>query len=99
MAVYQPRDWRETKPGWLLLEERQFDPKTGRNVAHIVLAGPDGERRTYVIDIRMYTYTELAALMAQAGLTPTAAYGSFDKTEYTRESHRMIVVAEKVGGA
>ena len=95
MHIYQPRDWRETKSGWVLVEDRKFDPKTGRNAGHITLIGPDGQRRTYELDIRMYTYTELAGLAARAGLQPAAAYGNFDKSDLSRTSHRMILVAQK----
>jgi len=95
MGVYQPHSWRETKTGWVILEDREWDATTGRNVSHTTLIGPEGQRRSYDVDIRMYAYTELAAMMSQAGLCPTATYGSFDRGELTRESDRMIVVAEK----
>ncbi|MFQ5811544.1 MAG: hypothetical protein ACE5JM_18145, partial [Armatimonadota bacterium] len=81
--------------GWFLLEEREWDSRTGRNTGHVTIVGPNGECRRYAMQVR--TYTELAGLMSQAGLQPTAAYGSFDKTELTRESQRMIVVTEKGG--
>ncbi|MGD8240358.1 MAG: methyltransferase domain-containing protein [Armatimonadota bacterium] len=99
MGAYEPRRWRETTPGWFLFEERQWDPRTGRNTTHATIVGPNGERRGYDVGLRMYTYTELAGLMSQAGLAPTAAYGSFDRGELARESRRMIVVAQKPGGS
>jgi SAM-dependent methyltransferase len=101
MGIYKPRRWTEGKTGWLTFEEREWDPITGRNVSHTTIIGPNGERRNHDIALRMYTYTELAAMMSQAGLPPTAThgsfetYGSFDRGDFTRESSRMIVVAEK----
>jgi hypothetical protein len=44
--------------------------------------------------IRIYTATELAAMLQRAGLEPLAFYGGYDLSEFTVDT-RIAVVSEK----
>jgi hypothetical protein len=43
----------------------------------------------------MYTLTELAGMLSDAGLVPGQTWGAFDGRDYDMDSRRMIVLAEK----
>lgn len=43
----------------------------------------------------MYFYPELAKMLNRAGLAPIQVFGDYDGSEYTWNSGRMIVLAEK----
>ncbi|MGB6837182.1 MAG: methyltransferase domain-containing protein [Dehalococcoidia bacterium] len=94
---YQARDWRRAPDGSTLLLERRWDPPTGRNLEEITLIGPEGSRRRYRMQLRMYAATELAAMLASVGLTVRRIWGGFDGSELTLDSVRVIVLAEKAG--
>jgi 2-polyprenyl-3-methyl-5-hydroxy-6-metoxy-1,4-benzoquinol methylase len=55
----------------------------------------DGERQSLHHSVRLYTPTELAAILRAAGLELVATYGGLAGGELTHESWRMVLVAEK----
>ena len=64
---FEPRAWHELGGGRLLLEERAFDPWTGRMHSGWTLVEPSGERIEMSFATRAYTLVELAGMMADAG--------------------------------
>ena len=89
-----PSVQRVEEDGTLVVEQRRFDALTGRLTTSFVLVSPSGER----IDsaghsLRLYTLTELARMLAAAGLRLTRVYGGFEGEDYALESVRMIAVA------
>ena len=56
---------------------------------------PSGEERVYHESVRMYSETELVAMLRRAGLVNIRTCGSLDGQAYRPESKRLIAVAEK----
>lgn len=48
-------------------------------------------------DVRLYSFTEMKFLMAQAGMVVIGVYGEKDLSDYSVDSKNMIVVARKLG--
>ncbi len=82
--------------GTVFLEHRDFDLRTGRNHVTFTAVAPDGTRRALRgHHIRLYTLTELIAMLDNAGLEFETAYGGFDGEPYAMNTRRMIVVARR----
>jgi SAM-dependent methyltransferase len=94
MRRYKPRDWDGDPQGDLILMERRFDVKSGRNMDTWTFFRGE-ERRSFDVSVRFYAYTELAALIGRAGMDPIGAWGGLGDEELTMDSTRMVVLAEK----
>lgn len=94
MARFLSRDWWRTENGTLVAQERGFDPLSGLLTVTSSWYGPQGsgERQH---QIRLYTPTALAELMARAGLIVEAAYDGWHARPLTRRSGEMLLVARK----
>lgn len=89
---FVPEEWHESEQG-LVFEKRRFDAADGTvSTRRVVLSG--GERREYRRVLRMYTVTELTALLEAAGLRPQRWCGDYDGSRLGLESKRMIAIAE-----
>jgi SAM-dependent methyltransferase len=101
-TVYQPRVMRSTSPhgiihydnGSIVLEERHVDLLRSRNEVHISLIEVDGRRTEYQQSIRIYTLTELARMLKEAGFEVQAYYGDLDGNPLTLDS-RLVLVSRK----
>lgn len=88
---FVPQEWHTCDDGFVL-EKRHFDPVEGTvSTRRIVASGT--ERHEYRRVLRMYTATELAALLRSAGLRSERWYGDYDGSRLGYESRRMILVA------
>jgi 2-polyprenyl-3-methyl-5-hydroxy-6-metoxy-1,4-benzoquinol methylase len=94
---FEPRSWHELGDGRMLLEERAFDPWTGRMRSGWVLLEPSGERIEMAFATRAYTLVELARMLTSVGFDVERAYGDYQGSEYAVDSRRMIVVARRPG--
>jgi 2-polyprenyl-3-methyl-5-hydroxy-6-metoxy-1,4-benzoquinol methylase len=92
---FEPRAWHELGGGRLLLEERAFDPWTGRMHSGWTLVEPSGERIEMSFATRAYTLVELAGMMADAGFEVEGAWGDYQGSDYAVDSRRMIVLARR----
>ncbi len=92
MAIYVPRSWQELPDGGLLIEERQIDYERGMTAVRHELVEPDGTRICVPYELRVYTVTELIAMLRDAGFADVAAYGDFDRTPVSRDT-RLVLVA------
>ena len=94
MARFLSRDWWRTENGTLVAQERGFDPLSGQLTVTSHWYGPQGSgERAH--QIRLYTPTALAELMARAGLIVEAAYDGWSARPLTRRSGEMLLVARK----
>ncbi|GHO50033.1 class I SAM-dependent methyltransferase [Ktedonospora formicarum] len=101
-TVYQPRVLRAFSPhgiirydnGLIVMEERKIDLLTSRNEVRITLLPPTGERIEYRQSIRIYTLTELANMLTQAGLEVHGYYGDLDGNPLTLDS-RLVIISRK----
>jgi 2-polyprenyl-3-methyl-5-hydroxy-6-metoxy-1,4-benzoquinol methylase len=94
---FEPRSWHELGDGRMLLEERAFDPWTGRMRSGWVLIEPAGERIEMAFETRVYTLVELVRMLTSVGFGVERAFGDYQGSEYAVDSRRMIVVARRPG--
>ena len=95
MTRFSESDWSELQDGSLRLERRAYDIHTGRTNVDWIFISKDGKRRQQSHSLRLYTYTELAAMLSKAGLTVANTWGGFDGREFNLRAPRMVVLAEK----
>jgi SAM-dependent methyltransferase len=95
MAKFLSRDWWRSSDGTLIAHERSFDPLSGILTIQSTWSGTRsrGEREHR---IRLYTASQLAALLAEQGLVVEAAYDAWSDRPLTRRSSEMLLVARKV---
>ena len=87
---------RVEEDGTLIAEQRRFDPLKGRLATSFVIVSPSGERTdSDGHSLRLYTLTELAGMLAAAGLALRNVYGGFSGEPYSLTSVRMIALALK----
>ena len=92
---FLPQSWDELPDGTFVLTQRDYNLVTGNNEECRTYIAPDGSRREVRLTWRMYFYPEFAKMLNCAGLAPIQVFGDYDGSEYTWDSKRMIVLAEK----
>lgn len=91
---FEPHGWHEAG-GVVVLEQRSLDLMAGRLASEITVVYPDGRRRTWPYDLRLYTAPEVTRMLEAAGFVVTAAFGGYDGAPLSLGSSRLIVVAER----
>ena len=66
---FRERDWQLLGEGRLLLEQRTFDPASGVAQTTQTLIESTRERDSHSFSVRVYTATELVAMLMRAGLS------------------------------
>lgn len=94
---FEERGWSGLEDGTLLLEQRSYDPRSGRNQVVLTIVRHDGARLELRHAIRLYTLPELETLVRRAGLEVDGVWGDFGGGEYGFDSPRLIVRARKPG--
>jgi SAM-dependent methyltransferase len=97
MRNFAPGQIDRRADGLIVLEEREFDLLTSRANVLVTMIFPDGQRREYRHSARIYTLTELARMLAMAGLQVQAYYGGLDGSALNMDSRRLVVVSAKAG--
>jgi SAM-dependent methyltransferase len=92
---FRAQRWDELSDGTFVLTQRDYNLLTGNNEELRVYIAPDGSEREVRLTCRMYFYPEFAKMLNRAELAPIQVFGDFDDNEYTSDSKRMIVLAEK----
>ena len=93
---YIQNEWRKAADGTIFLERRELDLETSRNRVTVTIVSPAGETRQITsFEIRLYTLTEIIAMLDRAGLAFAGVYGGFDGEPYSIASRRMVVVARR----
>ncbi len=95
MRRYIPHLISHYPEGLIVLEERRFDLLTSRNNVQVTMVYPDGQRKEYRHSLRVYTLTELAQLLAVAGLQVKAYFSAWDGSALTIDSFRLILLSQK----
>jgi SAM-dependent methyltransferase len=98
MARFLARDWWTTADGTTIAQERTFDPLSGLLSVESRWSGPAGDR-TRVHELRLYTATRLAELLAAVGLIVESAWDGWRDRPLRRTSSEMLLVARKPGGS
>jgi SAM-dependent methyltransferase len=90
----EPQGWHEAG-GVIVLEQRTLNLMAGRIASEMTVVYPDGRRRTWPYDLRLYTAPEVVRMLQEAGLAVAEVYGGYDGAPLSLESQRLIVVAER----
>ena len=78
MSGFHEQDWRLVGEGRLLLEQRTFDAAAGVAQTTQTLIEKDGERDSRTFSVRVYTATELVAMLTRAGFDDARCYGDLE---------------------
>jgi SAM-dependent methyltransferase len=93
---FAERGWHAVGEGRLLLEQRGFDPVAGvaQNTQTVIHGGGQRESRTF--SVRIYTATELLAMLARAGFCEPRCYGDLAGAAFAMDT-RLVIVARRPG--
>ena len=91
---FSEQDWRLLGEGRLLLEQRTFDAATGVAQTTETLIDTGGERDSRSFSVRVYSATELLAMVAAAGFESARCHGDLDGGPFGT-STRLVVVARR----
>lgn len=92
---YQQHDWYETDDETLVWTLRLFDAIKGRTTVVERYRTAEGEEGERYHNIRVYTATELHAMLRRAGLEPVDTWGEWEGDAFSFDSTRLIVRAVK----
>jgi ubiquinone/menaquinone biosynthesis C-methylase UbiE len=97
VSRWSEQDWRLAGEGRLVLDQRTFDQAAGivQSTQTVILT--DGRRDSRTWSIRVYTATELLAMLDRAGFAEARCYGGFDR-EPLGTGTRLVVVAKAGDG-
>jgi SAM-dependent methyltransferase len=90
----QSRSWKRLPDESLVVSEWQWDVPTGR-YTHWQLWLRGQQQREFQHSVRVYSCTELTAMLRQVGLTPRALYGGFQGEPLTLDAPRLVCLAQK----
>jgi SAM-dependent methyltransferase len=91
---FTEHDWHLMGEGRLLLEQRTFDPVSGIAQTTQTLIEPNGERDSRTFSIRVYTATELLAMVERAGFAEARCHGDLQGGPFATDT-RLVVVARR----
>ncbi|MCK6471816.1 MAG: class I SAM-dependent methyltransferase [Planctomycetes bacterium] len=94
LPKYTTRGWSETKDGAKILEERCYDPATGR-IESTWTWIKDGKEESYDLSLRIYSFRELAELLRSAGFREVTGYETLTGKPLVVGSSRCTAVAVK----
>ena len=95
----QQRTWTRQADGSLLMEEATLDLSSSRVISRLILMSPQGGAEvTKEFNLRVYTAAELTAMFARHGLVVKHVWGGADRSEYSAESRRLVLLAEREAG-
>jgi len=94
VSRWSDQDWRLLGEGRLLLERRTFDQAAGivQSTQTLILANGERDSRTW--SIRVYSATELLAMLERAGFAEARCYGDVDGGPLS-PSTRLVVLARR----
>ncbi len=91
---FRQRDWHSSPDGTLFLEERKLVGAWERIESRWILASAGGIKEG-AISLRLYSGTELAALLTRAGFATVALFGNVNGAPYDHRAQRLIALARK----
>lgn len=92
MRIMSERSWEPLPDGAIMFEQRRFDPVTGVIETVHTFQPEQGERLSATYYLRIYTITELARLVEEAGFGELEFYGDLDGSDLEPET-RLVIVA------
>ena len=94
VSEFREQDWRLLGEGRLLLEQRTFDVGSGVAQTTQTLIDGAGARESRSFSVRVYTATELVAMLERAGFAEIKCYGDLEGGPLTTRS-RLVLVARR----
>ena len=91
--IFRERDWHEEKDVIIMKERRVSKDWSWIEKRWILLKGQ--KREEFEVNYRLYSATELSALLKLSGFKAVDAYGGFEGTPYDRKAERLVIVAQK----
>ena len=91
---FQESSWQMLGEGRLLLEQRGFDPASGLAQTTQTLIDARGERDSRTFSLRVYTATELLAMLTRAGFEESRCYGDLAGARFASDS-RLVILARR----
>ena len=95
VRTFQGHVWQPLADGSLFLQEAEVDLLSSRIHTRVTIVEADGRRESRDFLVRQYTLTELAHMLAAAGLTLVQTWGNYDGTPYALDSPRLVLLAER----
>jgi ubiquinone/menaquinone biosynthesis C-methylase UbiE len=92
--IYREHNWRLVGQGRILLEQRTFDAASGVAQTTQTLIETNGERDSRSYSVRVYTATELVAMLLGAGFEEAKCYGDLEGGAFGTDT-RLVVVARR----
>ena len=94
VRTFREQDWRLLGEGRLLLEQRTFDAGSGVAQTTQTLVDSTGRRDSRSFSVRVYTATELVAMLERAGFEEAKCYGDLDGAPFGTDT-RLVIVAKR----
>jgi ubiquinone/menaquinone biosynthesis C-methylase UbiE len=94
VRTFQEQDWQLVGEGRLLLEQRTFDAAAGITQTTQTLIDKGGERDSRTFSTRVYTATELVAMLRAAGFAEVKGHGDLRGAPLGTDT-RLVVVARR----
>ncbi|HUA74231.1 MAG TPA: class I SAM-dependent methyltransferase [Solirubrobacteraceae bacterium] len=91
---FAERNWRSLGEGRVLLEQSTFDLQSGLSQATQTVIDSGGVRESRSFSVRVYTATELVAMLTRAGFARATCYGALDRAPLSSDS-RLAIVAKR----
>ena len=91
---FHEQDWHLLGEGRLLLEQRGFDPVSGVAQTTQTLIESTGERESRTFSIRVYSATELRAMLDRAGFAEARCHGDLEGAPFATDT-RLVIVARR----
>ena len=91
---FREQDWQLLGEGRLLLERRTFDAAAGLAQVTQTLIDGAGTRDSRSYSIRVYSATELLAMLASAGFGDAKCYGDLEGAAFTTAT-RLVIAATR----
>jgi ubiquinone/menaquinone biosynthesis C-methylase UbiE len=89
---FSEQDWRLLGEGRLLLEQRTFDAAAGVAQTTQTLIDGAGERDSRTCSVRVYSATELVAMLGRAGYADIRVHGDLEGVPFGVDT-RLVAVA------
>jgi ubiquinone/menaquinone biosynthesis C-methylase UbiE len=94
VRTFAERGWELLGEGRLLLEQRTFDPVGGVTQTTQTLIDKAGERESRTFEVRIYTATELVAMLRAAGFAKATCHGDLRGGPFGTGT-RLVIVARR----
>ena len=89
---FQEDRWMRVGEGRLMLEQGSWDPTSGVAQTTQTLVDPGGERESRTWSLRVYSATELVAMVSRAGFASARCHGDLEGGPFTTDT-RLVIVA------